>query len=180
MGIQVTDDIFRRALDLLGLRGFVPHEYFPAVIPVVQVAELGQRQISSSVNNTVTFHLAAAFTVPAGESWRPRAMWLQILQTGGTIAPVFKFLVRNSGNLNNRGVPFFLLNSGAAVDGERTQGTIPVNGSGEMTFRFPEGTFLAPGDRIEAVLLAGDGTVQLFGIRTLLYDRFGEVMVQVS
>lgn len=173
----IQDDIFRRALNFLGLRGFVESAYSPIVSPVLNIGDLEQPAAtqsfaSISVGSTI-------FTCPADQCWKPISFSCVYNQAGGTAAPTRIFLrVSNP----NAGGPLFLIPMIVGLtQGPVMEFTPALNATASLTAVFPPGFLIMPGWALSFQNgLAGDGTVTTQSNVLLVRRIFEPGLVQVQ
>lgn len=173
--IQVQDDIFRRVLDFLGLRGVVPHGYESTVLPVLHVGNMGQRTIVKRATPFVPSG-NAIFTVPAGETWRVLAISGNSAQTGGTVAHRFGM----QWNEQTTGETFLLpIYSQIDTRPESLTVTATLNASINWCTWIRQEFLVPAGWQLREILYAGDGSVTMQTC-FIQFQRLGERLVDLE
>lgn len=169
---QIQDDIIRRALDFLGLRGIVTHDYESTVLPIVSIGNLSQPTLARQFN-AVTDGAPIA-TVPVGESWRLHSIRMSHTQTAGAVQVQTILIAQLPG-------PTTLYSFPGITDVSTAQETLKLiltlNGSNNIDFKMRPETIVPPGCNIFLSNLQGDGTITSSGV--IVYNRLGEGLLSV-
>lgn len=173
---QIQDEQLKRVLRFFGLRSKVPHDYENVVRPMIQVGDLGMPQsIKTSAGGTVASNIFDCFTTPSDESWRILAMTGTLTQAGGTIAPVYRVVIRDWSSTSLLPMPLYQ----DGVTTESTQQTGTLNGAVRFTAWLRQPIIVGPNQRITLNTSAGDGTLTV-GATILLVNRLGGVLAELD
>jgi hypothetical protein len=166
------DQILRRVLDYLGLRGVVQHEYEQTVVPTLMIGDLSQTVLVREALNIPVGN--AIFTVPAGETWEIVALGGISNQTIGAVAFRWSLTWNDVNTGRNFLVPFW-----QEVDntGEVLSITHTLNTNKRWSARPIKQMLVAEGYQLQQVGLAGDGT-RTMANGWVMYRKFGERLVE--